>query len=95
VLATVGLAAAHDIPTAAPLTSQMEGTVAPTTCDMQIFVKGLTGKTVTIDVDSSDAVDGVKRQIWKRLNSSELLHSTTRCGLRHQARLRRCTACKY
>uniref|UniRef100_A0A183BM42 Ubiquitin-like domain-containing protein n=1 Tax=Globodera pallida TaxID=36090 RepID=A0A183BM42_GLOPA len=33
-------------------------------CDgMQIFVKTLTGKTITLDVESSDTVDNVKTKI--------------------------------
>ena len=30
---------------------------------MQIFVKTLTGKTITLDVEPSDAIDDVKRKI--------------------------------
>ena len=30
---------------------------------MQIFVKTLTGKTITLDVESSDTVDNVKTKI--------------------------------
>ena len=30
---------------------------------MQIFVKTLTGKTITLDVESSDTIDGVKPKI--------------------------------
>jgi ubiquitin len=30
---------------------------------MQIFVKTLTGKTITIDVESSDTIDTVKSKI--------------------------------
>ena len=30
---------------------------------MQIFVKTLTGKTITLDVDSSDTIDSVKQKI--------------------------------
>eukprot|EP00939_MAST-03C_sp_MAST-3C-sp1_P000334 g334.t1 len=30
---------------------------------MQIFVKTLTGKTITLDVDSSDTIEGVKQKI--------------------------------
>ncbi len=31
--------------------------------NMQIFVKTLTGKTITLDVDSSDAIENVKQKI--------------------------------
>ena len=30
---------------------------------MQIFVKTLTGKTITLDVESSDTIDNVKQKI--------------------------------
>ena len=30
---------------------------------MQIFVKTLTGKTITLDVEPSDTIDGVKQKI--------------------------------
>ena len=30
---------------------------------MQIFVKTLTGKTITLDVESSDTIEGVKQKI--------------------------------
>uniref|UniRef100_A0A453GS38 Ubiquitin-like domain-containing protein n=6 Tax=Triticinae TaxID=1648030 RepID=A0A453GS38_AEGTS len=33
---------------------------------MQIFVKGLTGKTITLQVGSSDTVDSVKVKIYER-----------------------------
>jgi ubiquitin len=33
---------------------------------MQIFVKTLTGKTITLDVESSDTIEGVKVKIWDR-----------------------------
>ena len=31
--------------------------------DMQIFVKTLTGKTITLDVDSADTIEAVKAKI--------------------------------
>jgi ubiquitin len=31
--------------------------------DMQIFVKTLTGKTITLEVESSDTIDNVKQKI--------------------------------
>ena len=31
--------------------------------EMQIFVKTLTGKTITLDVESSDTIEGVKAKI--------------------------------
>lgn len=30
---------------------------------MQIFVKSLSGKTITLDVESSDTIEGVKSKI--------------------------------
>lgn len=33
---------------------------------MQIFVKTLTGKTITLDVDSSDSIENVKQKIFDR-----------------------------
>jgi len=30
---------------------------------MQIFVKTLTGKTITLDVDSSDSIENVKQKV--------------------------------
>ena len=35
----------------------------PTTLIMQIFVKTLTGKTITLEVESSDTIDNVKAKI--------------------------------
>lgn len=32
-------------------------------CKMQIFVKTLTGKTITLEVESSDTIDNVKTKI--------------------------------
>ncbi|RVW24018.1 Ubiquitin-40S ribosomal protein S27a-1 [Vitis vinifera] len=32
---------------------------------MQIFVKTLTGKTITLEVESSDTIDNVKAKIQK------------------------------
>ena len=33
---------------------------------MQIFIKTLTGKTITLDVESSDTIDAVKAKIQDR-----------------------------
>ena len=30
---------------------------------MQIFIKTLTGKTITLDVESSDTIDAIKQKI--------------------------------
>jgi hypothetical protein len=35
----------------------------PATSVMQIFVKTLTGKTITLEVESSDTIDNVKAKI--------------------------------
>jgi ubiquitin len=35
---------------------------------MQIFVKTLTGKTITLEVESSDTIDNVKAKIQVRWN---------------------------
>jgi len=33
---------------------------------MQIFIKTLTGKTITLDVEASDAVDAIKKKIQEK-----------------------------
>lgn len=33
---------------------------------MQIFIKTLTGKTITLDVESTDTIEGVKRKIQEK-----------------------------
>ena len=33
---------------------------------MQIFVKTLTGKTVTLDVDTSDSIENVKQKVFDK-----------------------------
>ncbi len=38
-------------------------TATPTFCCAQIFVKTLTGKTITLEVESSDFIDKVKAKI--------------------------------
>jgi ubiquitin len=44
---------------------------------MQIFVKTLTGKTITLEVESSDTIDNVKSKIQGTNNSSPRLDSRT------------------
>jgi Ubiquitin family len=45
-----------------PCSSRRFGFLAQTTT-MQIFVKTLTGKTITLEVESSDTIDNVKAKI--------------------------------
>lgn len=33
---------------------------------MQIFIKTLTGKTITLDVESNDTIDNIKTKIQER-----------------------------
>ena len=43
---------------------------------MQIFVKTLTGKTITLEVESSDTIDNVKSKIQGMFLNSSLLPSS-------------------
>ncbi|CAM9495589.1 unnamed protein product [Ectocarpus sp. 6 AP-2014] len=47
---------------------------------MQIFVKTLTGKTITLDVEPSDTIDGVKQKIQDKEAAGGRPHPV---GLQH------------
>ena len=42
---------------------QGRGEIKPTSTNMQIFVKTLTGKTITLEVEAGDTIDAVKAKI--------------------------------
>ena len=45
---------------------------------MQIFVKTLTGKTITLEVEPSDSIENVKAKIQVKLNLSFLYQNQYR-----------------
>ena len=48
---------------------------------MQIFVKTLTGKTITLDVEASDSIDNVKAKIQARRRRLERGRGSARGGV--------------
>jgi hypothetical protein len=53
---------------------------------LQIFVKTLTGKTITLEVESSDTIENVKAKIqvkllWLRFRCLERAHAALLCAV--------------
>ena len=53
----------HPVPLVSKLRQSFESPLTSTFSIMQIFVKTLTGKTITLEVESSDTIDNVKAKI--------------------------------
>ena len=43
-----------------------KGYLIPIYSNMQVFIKTLTGKTITLDVESSDTIESVKQKIMDK-----------------------------
>ena len=52
---------------------------------MQIFVKGMTGQTITLEVETENTIENVKDAIAKRLGVQSLEHRLTKAGKSLQA----------